>query len=238
MRPVAGVVRRRGRVRMVYQECGLFPWLTAEENVGLGLRRLHSRAEARRRAGEMIRLVGLEGYDRFYPSQLSGGMRQRVELARALAGETDVLLMDEPFSGLLHRAKDVWPGFISCVLVVHERLIADRPHVVRDLVGGIAESGEWAEHHREAAARLSAPYFRQDERLVRYVLTQPPDRVSYRMLIPTDADLGEIMTMAVEAGLLQRPIPLADLIDRSFLADPNGADARPATSRGGDGSAR
>ena len=85
---------------------------------------------------------------------------------------------------VLYHAKDIWPRFISCVLVVTERLIAERPAVVRDLVRGIAESGEWAETHRVDAARLVAPYFRQDESLIRYVLTQPPDRVSYRMLTP------------------------------------------------------
>ncbi len=59
---------------------------------------------------------------------------------------------------VLYHAKDIWPRFISCVLVVTERLIAERPAVVRDLVRGIAESGEWAETHRVDAARLVAPY--------------------------------------------------------------------------------
>ncbi len=81
---------------------------------------------------------------------------------------------------MLYHAKDIWPHFISCVLVVTEKLIDERPAVVKDLVRGIAESGEWAETHRVEAARLVSPYFRQDEKLVRYVLTQPPDRVSYR----------------------------------------------------------
>ena len=85
---------------------------------------------------------------------------------------------------VLYHAKDIWPHFISCVLVVTERLIAERPAVVRDLVRGIAESGEWADTHRVEAAQLVAPFFRQDESLIRYVLTQPPDRVSYRMLTP------------------------------------------------------
>ncbi len=66
---------------------------------------------------------------------------------------------------VLYHAKDIWPRFISCVLVVTEDLIAKRPAVVKDLVRGIAESGEWAESHRVEAARLVSPYFRQDERL-------------------------------------------------------------------------
>jgi NitT/TauT family transport system substrate-binding protein len=66
------------------------------------------------------------------------------------------------------------------VLVVHEKLIKERPAVVRELVRGIAQSGEWAETHRVDAAKVVQPYFRQDETLIRYVLTEPPDRVSYR----------------------------------------------------------
>jgi len=62
---------------------------------------------------------------------------------------------------VLYHAKDIWPHFISCVLVVTEKLIRERPDVVRDLVRGIAESGEWAEGHRLEAAKVVAPYFRR-----------------------------------------------------------------------------
>jgi NitT/TauT family transport system substrate-binding protein len=103
------------------------------------------------------------------------------------------------------------------VLVVTERLIDERPAVVRDLVRGIAESGEWAETHRTEAARLVAPYFRQDEALVRYVLTQPPDRVSYRMLTPEDEEMQRIADMAYEAGILDRPQDVRGLVDRRFI---------------------
>ena len=118
---------------------------------------------------------------------------------------------------VLYHAKDIWPRFISCVLVAHERLINSRPEVMRDLVRGIAESGEWAETHRLEAAKVAAPYFRQDEKVVRYVLTQPPDRVSYRMLTPTDEDLQQIHDMALQSGILARPISMRDLIDRQFI---------------------
>lgn len=118
---------------------------------------------------------------------------------------------------VLYHAKDIWPQFISCVLVVTERLIRERPEIVRDLVRGIAESGEWAETHREQAARVAAPYFRQDEKVVRYVLTQPPDRVSYRMLTPTDEDLQKIHDLALKVGILDKPIKMSDLIDRQFI---------------------
>jgi NitT/TauT family transport system substrate-binding protein len=118
---------------------------------------------------------------------------------------------------VLYHAKDIWPRFISCVLVVHEKLIREHPEIVRDLVRGIAESGEWAETHRLEAAKVASPYFRQDEKVVRYVLTQPPDRVSYRMLTPTDAEMQQIHDMALKAGILERPIAMQDLLDRQFI---------------------
>jgi NitT/TauT family transport system substrate-binding protein len=118
---------------------------------------------------------------------------------------------------VLYHAKDIWPRFISCVLVATEKLIKERPAMVKDLVRGIAESGEWAETHRLDAAKVAAPYFRQDEKVVRYVLTQPPDRVSYRMLTPTDEELQQIHDMALKARILEKPIEMKDLIDRSFI---------------------
>jgi NitT/TauT family transport system substrate-binding protein len=118
---------------------------------------------------------------------------------------------------VLYHAKDIWPGFISCVLVVTEKLIEEKPAVVRDLVRGIAESGEWAERHRVEAAALVSPYFRQDESLVRYVLTQPPDRVSYAMLTPLDSELQQIADMGLAAGILDRPLDVKDLVDRQFI---------------------
>jgi NitT/TauT family transport system substrate-binding protein len=125
---------------------------------------------------------------------------------------------------ILYHAKDIWPHFISCVLVVTEQLIAERPGVVQDLVRGIAESGEWAEGHRLDAAKLVAPYFRQDERLLRHVLTQPPDRVSYRMLEPGDEELQRIADMGLEAGILERRLDVRELVDRRFIP----ADIKPA----------
>jgi NitT/TauT family transport system substrate-binding protein len=118
---------------------------------------------------------------------------------------------------VLYHAKDIWPRFISCVLVVTEQLIETRPEVVKDLVRGIAESGEWAERNRVQAAALVAPYFRQDEKLIRYVLTQPPDRVSYRTLTPTDEEMQKIADMGLEAGILERRLDVKDLVDRRFI---------------------
>jgi len=96
-RPSLGSVECHGQVRMVYQEDGLFPWATVTENIALGLRHIGDRRERKRQIGDLLRLIRIEGFEHHYPRQLSGGMRQLVELARALAGGSDVLLMDEPF---------------------------------------------------------------------------------------------------------------------------------------------
>src|ERR1700742_393518 len=89
------------RVGVVFQEASLFPWLTAEENVEfpLALRGV-SKAERRTKAEEMLKLVGLEGFGKRHPHELSGGMKQRVSIARGLVQDPPVLLMDEPFAVL------------------------------------------------------------------------------------------------------------------------------------------
>ena len=107
--PTSGQVTWRGAalrgpaegVAMVFQSFALFPWLTVQENVELGLEAQGvARAERESRAETAIDLIGLGGYESAYPKELSGGMRQRVGLARALVVHPDLLLMDEPFSAL------------------------------------------------------------------------------------------------------------------------------------------
>jgi ABC-type nitrate/sulfonate/bicarbonate transport system ATPase subunit len=94
--PVSGPDPRR---IFVFQERGVFPWLTVEENIGFGLFR-QGDAEKRARIAHYVQLVGLRGFEKSYPQELSGGMKQRLEVARALAVNPDVLYLDEPFGAL------------------------------------------------------------------------------------------------------------------------------------------
>jgi ABC-type nitrate/sulfonate/bicarbonate transport system ATPase subunit len=84
----------------VFQNNGLLPWMTVWENIGLSVRHLPESRSRREKISEHIEIVELEGFENHYPHQLSGGMRRRAELARALAVNPNVMIMDEPFSGL------------------------------------------------------------------------------------------------------------------------------------------
>jgi ABC-type nitrate/sulfonate/bicarbonate transport system ATPase subunit len=136
-RPVAGPGPDRG---VVFQDYALFPWLTVRENIGFGPKHAGlARAEVRQVADRFISMVGLTAFANHYPHQLSGGMKQRVAIARVLANGTDMLLMDEPFGALdaLTRTKlqeellDIWKRTkLTIIFVTHSVeeavLLADR----------------------------------------------------------------------------------------------------------------
>jgi len=180
--PTSGVIKRDGRVRMVYQQDGLFPWLTVAENIALGLRHLKEDAERKRQTDDLLRLIRLEGFENHYPHQLSGGMRQRVEMARALAGESDILLLDEPFSAL---------DYLTRLRLRQElaRLLDKRPRTVVLVT-----------HDIEEAAQLA-------DRIV--VLTERPAQIRYELCIntPRPRDLthpevvGAIHRILTEMGI-------------------------------------
>ena len=153
--------------------------------------------------------------------------------AALLAHAVDAITSGEPFMGqteldgygrTLWQAKDVWPGFISCVLAVHEDAIRDHRAEIQRLVNGIAASGKWLDqslaHRLDAAQFVSKNYYNQNPRLLTYVLSKPPDRVTYSRLKPLRADFEEIEQLAKEAGILKGTAHFEDYVDDSFAPDP------------------
>ena len=157
--PTSGSVRMNGRPiappgpdrAVVFQSPALFDWLTVQDNVVFGPRhRGEPKAEYVSRGAELITAVGLAGWERHYPYQLSGGMRQRVQLARALINRPAVLLMDEPFGALDAQTRarmqelllGIWAAYHPTVLMVtHDveeaLLVAHRVYVMTRAPGHI-----------------------------------------------------------------------------------------------------
>ncbi len=113
---------------VVFQDHRLLPWLTVEKNVGLGLKNA-GKGEARRKVQEHIELVGLKGYEKHYPHQLSGGMSQRAAIARALVNRPQILMLDEPLGALdaltrmyMHQELErIWrQEGITMIMVTHD----------------------------------------------------------------------------------------------------------------------
>ena len=134
---VAGkAVKGPGRDRIVvFQEAALFPWLNVRSNVEFGLKLAGvPRGERRKRAQQYLALVGLEAFERAFVHELSGGMKQRVQLARSLAVEPEILLMDEPFAALDARTRDILQEELQVIWQRTGKTIVFVTHNVREAV--------------------------------------------------------------------------------------------------------
>jgi NitT/TauT family transport system ATP-binding protein len=129
-KPVHGPDPRR---ILVFQERGVFPWLTVEGNIGFGLARL-SRAERHDRISRYVEMVRLQGFEQTYPSDLSGGMKQRLQVARALAVNPDVLYLDEPFGALDSITRLIMRGELLRIWQTERRTIIFVTHDVDEAV--------------------------------------------------------------------------------------------------------
>ncbi len=152
------------------------------------------------------------------------------DVAGALAaGAIDGFSMGEPFPSqaelggygrVLFQARDVWPDYMSCILVVREDLIAKRPDVVQTLVDGIARSGLWLDdgkpHRLDAADFVGRYYYNQKPALLRWALTKPLDRVTYTPLAPRKADFDMVRDLMIETGVLKKKIEFSDYTDTRF----------------------
>lgn len=217
--PSSGEVRYRGEVlrganpgaAMVFQSFALMPWLTVQDNVDLGLRAANvPEAERETRALAAIAQIGLEGFERAYPRELSGGMRQRVGFARALVLQPDVLMMDEPFSALDVLTSENLRGELielwnqpdvptKCICIVTHNieeavLLADRVLVLGSNPG-----------HIKAEVPIVLPRPR-DRRSPTFEST-----VDQLYAILTDRDERSLAERAVLPGPLTHPLPDASV---------------------------
>ena len=134
LEPKRGRVVRHGQSRTIYQDGGTFPWLTVRQNIDRGLPRTIVGAARATKVAEWLEIMRLADFGGHYPHQLSGGMRQRVEIARALAAETDILLMDEPFSALDYQSRNRMRKELVATLAERPRTVVFVTHDIEEAV--------------------------------------------------------------------------------------------------------
>ena len=155
------------------------------------------------------------------------------DVAGALAAKAiDAFSMGEPYPSqaemggygrVLFHARQYWPDYISCVLVVRQDVIDNRPEAVQVLVDGIARSGLWLDNPPKRRARrehaadfVGRYYFRQNPKVLQWALTKPLDRVMYQPLSPLRKDFETIVRLMRETGVLERDIAFEEYIDTQF----------------------
>jgi sulfate/thiosulfate transport system ATP-binding protein len=205
---VTGEAPQRRGVGFVFQHYAAFKHMTVYENVAFGLRIRHRpRAEIRERVGELLRLVQLEGFASRYPAQLSGGQRQRMGLARALAVDPKVLLLDEPFGALDARVRKELRAWLrrlhdethtTTVIVTHDQEeameVADRIALMNE--GGIEQVGTPRELYERPA----------NEFVMSFV--GPVNRVGDAYIRPHDLELCSEPNGATQEAIVERLVHL------------------------------
>jgi len=154
------------------------------------------------------------------PPDVSGAMA---------VGAIDAFVMGEPFPSqaelggygrILFQAREYWPDYMSCILVVQQNLIDKRPDIVQRLVDGIARSGLWLDkgkpEREDAADFVGRFYYNQKPALLRWALTKPLDRVMYAPLAPRKADFDMVRDLMIETGVLNKKISFEEYTDTRF----------------------
>lgn len=174
-----------------------------------------------------LKVHGMSGKDvrmvEMAPPDVTGALAARA---------VDAFSMGEPFPSqaemvgfgrVLFHAREYWPDFMSCVLVVRQDAIDNRPEAVQVLVDGIARSGHWLDEKEKARRnRVHAAdfvgrfYYRQDPALLQWALTKPIDRVMYTPLSPRRKDFDIVVNLMVETGVLDKYIAFEEYVDTSF----------------------
>jgi NitT/TauT family transport system substrate-binding protein len=152
------------------------------------------------------------------------------DVSSALAARAiDAFVMGEPFPSqaeiagfgrILFQAREYWPDYMSCILVVRQDLIDARPEVVQVLVDGIARSGLWLDtskpHREDASDFVGRFYYNQKPALLRWALTKPMDRVTYSPLAPRKADFDMVRDLMIETGVLSKKLEFSEYTDTRF----------------------